>query len=100
MDEELEEEHVEEEEEQLTSEQLLAKCKEELLEQKAVDIEKGVRFTDEQFAQLKYETNDVKTLKNLTVRIVIIPLLFKIYSIKIWIYIILRKISFIINLLP
>ncbi|KAJ0181676.1 hypothetical protein K1T71_002398 [Dendrolimus kikuchii] len=66
LEEELEDEHIEEEGEQLTSEQLLAKCKEELLEQKAIDIEKGVRFTDEQFAQLKYETNDVKTLKNLT----------------------------------
>lgn len=67
MDEEAEGEDMEEEGEQLTPEQLLAKCNEELEEQKQIDIEKGVRFTDEQFAVLKYETNDVKTLKNLTV---------------------------------
>lgn len=66
VDEEAEGEDMEEEGEQLTPEQLLAKCNEELEEQKQIDIEKGVRFTDEQFAVLKYETNDVKTLKNLT----------------------------------
>ncbi|RVE53313.1 hypothetical protein evm_002146 [Chilo suppressalis] len=66
LDEESESEVVEEESEQLTSEQLLARCQQELEEQKQLDIERGVRFTDEQFSQLKYETNDVKTLKNLT----------------------------------
>ncbi|CAG4968624.1 unnamed protein product [Colias eurytheme] len=35
------------------------------LEEEA-EAEKGVRFTDEQFSVLKYETNDVKTLKSLT----------------------------------
>lgn len=67
MDEEAESEDIEEETTKLTPEELLAKCKEELEQQKQIDIEKGVRFTDEQFAQLKYETNDVKTLKGLTV---------------------------------
>lgn len=67
IDEEPEAETASEEGEQLTPEQLLAKCAEELEELKQADIEKGVRFTDEQFAVLKYETNDVKTLKNLTV---------------------------------
>lgn len=67
MDEETELEVAEEETEVLTPEQLLAKCNEEIEEQKLIDIEKGVRFTDEQFALLKYETNDVKTLKGLTV---------------------------------
>ncbi|CAH2988548.1 unnamed protein product [Chilo suppressalis] len=66
LDEESESEVVEEESEQLTSEQLLARCQQELEEQKQLDIERGVRFTDEQFSQLKYETNDVKMLKNLT----------------------------------
>ncbi|XP_075992041.1 uncharacterized protein LOC142987271 [Anticarsia gemmatalis] len=66
MDEEAEAEDLEEEREQLTPQQLLAKCHEELELLKQTDIERGVRFTDEQFAQLKYETNDVKTLKNLT----------------------------------
>uniref|UniRef100_A0A2H1VTN0 SFRICE_004099 n=1 Tax=Spodoptera frugiperda TaxID=7108 RepID=A0A2H1VTN0_SPOFR len=51
----------------LTPEELLAKCREEMENQKQLDLERGVRFTDEQFAQLKYETNDIKTLKNLTV---------------------------------
>ncbi|CAB3251384.1 unnamed protein product [Arctia plantaginis] len=67
VDEEAEQEQEEEEHEQITPEQLLAKCKAEIEAQKQIDIERGVRFTDEQFAQLKYETNDVKTLKNLTV---------------------------------
>ena len=67
LDEEAEAEATEEETEQLTPEQLLRKCTEEIEELKNADIEKGVRFTDEQFALLKYETNDVKTLKNLTV---------------------------------
>lgn len=67
MDEEDAGEEAEEECEQMTAEQLLAKCREEIEEQKQLDIEKGVRFTDEQFALMKYETNDVKTLKNLTV---------------------------------
>lgn len=66
MDEEAEAE-AEEVTEQLTPQQLLAKCHAELENQKQQDIERGVRFTDERFAQLKYETNDVKTLKNLTV---------------------------------
>ncbi|XP_052757859.1 uncharacterized protein LOC128202263 isoform X1 [Galleria mellonella] len=66
MDEEAENEATEDESEQLTPEQLLTKCNEELEEQKQKDIAKGVRFTDEQFALLKYETNDVKTLKSLT----------------------------------
>ncbi|XP_021205681.1 uncharacterized protein LOC101744184 [Bombyx mori] len=66
MDEEDAGEEAEEECEQMTAEQLLAKCREEIEEQKQLDIEKGVRFTDEQFALMKYETNDVKTLKNLT----------------------------------
>lgn len=66
LDEESEAEVDEEESEQLTSAQLLARCHQELEEQKQLDIERGVRFTDDQFAQLKYETNDVKTLKNLT----------------------------------
>ncbi|XP_028164684.1 uncharacterized protein LOC135087983 [Ostrinia nubilalis] len=66
MDEETEIEVVQEEAELLTPDQLLAKCNEEIEEQKQIDIEKGVRFTDEQFALLKYETNDVKTLKSLT----------------------------------
>lgn len=68
MDEEQEPENLEEEGMKLTPEQLLAKCHEELEQQKQMDLERGVRFSDEQFAQLKYETNDVKTLKNLTVR--------------------------------
>lgn len=55
--------------EKLTPEQLLKKCREDMEEQKQLDIEKGVRFTDEQFAQLKYETNEIKQLKNLTVGI-------------------------------
>ncbi|CAH1645087.1 unnamed protein product [Spodoptera littoralis] len=50
----------------LTAEELLSKCREEMENQKQLDLERGVRFTDEQFAQLKYETNDIKTLKNLT----------------------------------
>ncbi|CAG9784590.1 unnamed protein product [Diatraea saccharalis] len=66
LDGESETEVIEEEAEQLTSEQLLSRCHQELEEQKQLDIERGVRFTDEQFAQLKYETHDVKTLKNLT----------------------------------
>ncbi|XP_038217099.1 uncharacterized protein LOC119835986 [Zerene cesonia] len=66
LEEEAEAEVAEEENEQLSAEQLLAKCHEELEELKQADIEKGVRFTDEQFALLKYETNDVKTLKSLT----------------------------------
>ncbi|XP_045511656.1 uncharacterized protein LOC123706428 [Colias croceus] len=66
LEEEAEAEVAEEENEQLSAEQLLAKCHEELEELKQADIEKGVRFTDEQFAVLKYETNDVKTLKSLT----------------------------------
>ncbi|KAJ2944590.1 hypothetical protein O0L34_g3943 [Tuta absoluta] len=64
------EEEVEEEQqqeaEQLTTEQLLERCRAELEEQKQGDIEKGVRFTDEQYAQLKYETKEIKELKNLT----------------------------------
>lgn len=63
------EEEIKEEGEQLTPEQLLAKCREDFEEQKQLDLEKGIRFTNEQFAQLKYETNDIKLLKNLTVRI-------------------------------
>ncbi|XP_060806558.1 uncharacterized protein LOC106143019 [Amyelois transitella] len=66
LEEETENVPDEEEGEQLSSEQLLAKCREELEEQKQADVEKGVRFTDEQFNLLKYETNDVKTLKSLT----------------------------------
>ncbi|XP_026487537.1 uncharacterized protein LOC113394441 isoform X1 [Vanessa tameamea] len=66
VDEETEAEVASEESEQLTPEQLLLKCAEELDELKRADIDKGVRFTDEQFAVLKYETNDVKTLKSLT----------------------------------
>ncbi|CAH2066299.1 unnamed protein product, partial [Iphiclides podalirius] len=64
--EEAEPEEGDEENFKLTPEQLLKKCHEELEELKTADIEKGVRFTDEQFAQLKYETSDIKTLKNLT----------------------------------
>ncbi|CAH0700775.1 unnamed protein product [Spodoptera exigua] len=63
------EEHVPEEvvnSKTLTAEELLSKAREEMEHQKQLDLEKGVRFTDEQFAQLKYETNDIKTLKNLT----------------------------------
>ncbi|KAJ8726189.1 hypothetical protein PYW07_000887 [Mythimna separata] len=60
------EEDVKEEGEQLTPEQLLAKCQADLEDQKQLDLEKGVRFTNEQFAQLKYETHEVKQLKNLT----------------------------------
>jgi uncharacterized membrane protein len=67
MDDESEGDVTEEVAEQLTPEQLLARCHQELQEQKQLDIEKGVRFTDEQFSLLKYETNDIKTLKNLTV---------------------------------
>ncbi|KAG6443994.1 hypothetical protein O3G_MSEX003137 [Manduca sexta] len=66
MDEEAESEEEQQVGEQLTADQLFAKCRAELEEQKQIDIEKGVRFTDEQFALLKYETNDVKTLKSLT----------------------------------
>ncbi|KAL0848978.1 hypothetical protein ABMA28_013363 [Loxostege sticticalis] len=66
MDEEAEVEEVQEETQKLSPEQLLGKCREEIEEQKIIDIEKGVRFTDEQFALLKYETNDVKILKSLT----------------------------------
>ncbi|XP_023954772.2 uncharacterized protein LOC112058288 [Bicyclus anynana] len=65
-DEETEAEALSEEGQQLTPEQLLAKCVAELEEIKQSDIEKGVRFNDEQFAVLKYEANDVKILKNLT----------------------------------
>ncbi|CAK1549707.1 unnamed protein product [Leptosia nina] len=65
-EEEAEPEVLEEEGEQLSAEQLLAKCRAELEDLKQADIDKGVRFTDEQFALLKYETNDVKTLKTLT----------------------------------
>uniref|UniRef100_A0A2A4JHH3 Uncharacterized protein n=1 Tax=Heliothis virescens TaxID=7102 RepID=A0A2A4JHH3_HELVI len=63
------EEQIHEEEvkgKELTPAQLLAKCRQEMEEQTQLDIEKGVRFTEEQFAQLKYETNDIKTLKNLS----------------------------------
>lgn len=56
-----------EEGQQLTPEQLLAKCVAELEDIKQSDIEKGVRFNDEQFSVLKYEANDIKALKNLTV---------------------------------
>ncbi|KAI8427589.1 hypothetical protein MSG28_002085 [Choristoneura fumiferana] len=66
MDEEGELEDEEEEHEALTPEQMIAKCRQELDEQAAVDVERGVRFTDDQFALIKYETNDVKTLKTLT----------------------------------
>ncbi|XP_013181477.1 PREDICTED: uncharacterized protein LOC106127783 isoform X1 [Papilio xuthus] len=64
--EESEEEESDDESSKLTAEQLLAKCQADLEERKLADIEQGVRFTDEQFAILKYETNDVKALKNLT----------------------------------
>lgn len=67
MEEEAQEEQVEDEAEHMTPAQLLANCHAELKECRDSNIEKGVRFTDEQFSQLKYETNDVKTLKNLTV---------------------------------
>ncbi|XP_047987054.1 uncharacterized protein LOC125226918 isoform X1 [Leguminivora glycinivorella] len=62
------EEEVEEESEseKLTPQQLLDRVRQELELQKAADVEKGVRFTDEQFALIKYETQDVKTLKTLT----------------------------------
>ncbi|XP_041971397.1 uncharacterized protein LOC121727562 isoform X2 [Aricia agestis] len=66
IDEEVESVATADDGEQLTPEQLLAKCREELELMKQVDIEHGIRFTDEQYSQLKYETNDVKTLKNLT----------------------------------
>ncbi|XP_063529984.1 uncharacterized protein LOC134741144 isoform X1 [Cydia strobilella] len=65
-DEDVEAVEEETESEQLTPQQLLDKVNEELELQKAADIEKGVRFTDEQFALIKYETQDVKTLKTLT----------------------------------
>ncbi|XP_026327205.1 uncharacterized protein LOC113235631 [Hyposmocoma kahamanoa] len=55
-----------EEGEKLTSEQLLERCRQEIEDQKQADIEKGVRFTDEMYATIKYETNDIKNLKNLT----------------------------------
>lgn len=45
----------------------MERCQQEIEEQKQIDIEKGVRFTDEMYATLKYETNDIKNLKNLTV---------------------------------
>lgn len=67
MDEEGEPEDEEEKQETLTPQQMIAKCREELDEQEALDVERGVRFTDDQFALVKYETNDVKTLKTLTV---------------------------------
>lgn len=66
----MEDEPADEEGEQLTPEQLLVKCAKELQELKQADIDKGFRFTDEQFAVLKYETNEVKTLKSLTVSLV------------------------------
>ncbi|CAG9567402.1 unnamed protein product [Danaus chrysippus] len=66
IEEEVEDEPADEEGEQLTPEQLLVKCAKELQELKQQDIDKGFRFTDEQFAVLKYETNEVKTLKSLT----------------------------------
>lgn len=72
MEEEAENEAEEEESEQMSPEELLKRCSEEIEQQKLIDVEKGVRFTDEQFAMLKYETNDVKTLKTLTVRFFII----------------------------
>lgn len=67
-----EEKVVEEQEEgeKLTSEQLLERCRQEIEDQKQADIEKGVRFTDDMYATLKYETNDIKNLKNLTVCII------------------------------
>lgn len=68
MEEETGEEVEEEVKEVLTPEQLLQKCKEELETQRLADIEKGFRFNDAEFAMLKYETNDIKTLKNLSVR--------------------------------
>ncbi|KAL4715131.1 hypothetical protein ACJJTC_012178 [Scirpophaga incertulas] len=66
MEEECEAEDAEEETEKLTRAQLLARCHQDIEQQKMADVEKGVRFTEEQFALLKYETNDVKTLKTLT----------------------------------
>ncbi|XP_049865863.1 uncharacterized protein LOC126366672 [Pectinophora gossypiella] len=66
MEEDVEEEPEEDAGEKLTSEQQLARCRAEIEEQKLMDIERGVRFTDEQYAQLKYETADIKQLKNLT----------------------------------
>ncbi|CAH2265279.1 uncharacterized protein LOC120637053 isoform X1 [Pararge aegeria] len=65
-DEEAEAEALSEQGHQLTPEELLAKCVAELEEIKQADIEKGVRFNDEQFTVLKYEANDIKVLKNLT----------------------------------
>ncbi|XP_068621526.1 uncharacterized protein [Battus philenor] len=66
MGEEVEAEEHDDESLKLTPEELLAKCREELDELKEEDIENGFRFTDERFAQLKYETNDIKTLKSLS----------------------------------
>ncbi|XP_061706983.1 uncharacterized protein LOC133517647 isoform X1 [Cydia pomonella] len=65
-DEDVEAVEEETESEQLTPQQLLDKVNQDLELQKAADIEKGVRFTDDQFALIKYETQDVKTLKTLT----------------------------------
>ncbi|XP_063376054.1 uncharacterized protein LOC134663579 [Cydia fagiglandana] len=65
-DEDVETVEEETESEQLTPQQLLDKVNQELEQQKAADIEKGVRFTDDQYALIKYETPDVKTLKTLT----------------------------------
>lgn len=67
MDEEDEEETVEDEGEQIPPEDLLKRCHEELENRKQEAIDAGVHFTDEEFAALKYETNDVKLLKTLTV---------------------------------
>ncbi|XP_026737774.1 uncharacterized protein LOC113501007 isoform X1 [Trichoplusia ni] len=66
IDEDRELSTAEDEGESLTPEQRLSKCREQLEHNKQLDIERGVRFTEEQFAQLKYETNEVKILKNLT----------------------------------
>lgn len=57
----------EEEAGQLSPDEILWKCQQELHDRKEDDIANGFRFPDEEFTILKYESNDIKNLKNLTV---------------------------------
>ncbi|XP_048486030.1 titin homolog [Plutella xylostella] len=50
----------------LTDEQILKNCQDEVEAQRLVDIENGFRFNEEEYAQLKYETSEIKTLKSLS----------------------------------
>ncbi|CAG9099998.1 unnamed protein product [Plutella xylostella] len=50
----------------LTDEQILKNCQDEVEAQRLADIENGFRFNEEEYAQLKYETSEIKTLKSLS----------------------------------